>query len=83
MGVVYLAIKIRSVKRYIRVFSQQMGMNFNLVYGCVQLHQKSNREKDAPTGPSSVMMMKRTIKLLMGKRMELDNPISTTSHQLF
>nr|POF11376.1 hypothetical protein CFP56_65698 [Quercus suber] len=49
VGVVYLAIKIRSVKRYIRVFCQQMGMNFNLVHGCVQLHQKSNREKESPS----------------------------------
>ena len=83
IGVAYLVIKIESVVRYIGVVYQQMRMNFNLVHGCVQLLHKLNREKEAPASPVLVMMMKRTIKLLMGKRMELDNPISTISHHLF
>ena len=53
------------------------------VHGCVQLLQKLNREKEAPASLGLVMMMKRTIKLLIGKRMELDNPIFTISHHLF
>jgi len=83
IGVVYLVIRIRSVERYIRVVCQQMSVNFNLVYGCMQLLQKPNSEKKAPAGPDSMMMMKRKFELPMGMRMELYNPVSTTSHQLF